>query len=237
MSIAIIVPAFNEGATIEAMLRALQPFREKGHKVIVVDGGSRDETRGIAAAFADQVLIAARGRARQMNAGAASATSAVLWFLHADTLAPRDATEQIMQALGRGYRWGRFDVRLTEQKWSLRMVAWMMNRRSCLTGIATGDQGMFVERALFEVLEGYPDQPLMEDVELSRRLKRWGRPACLAGPLVTSARRWERYGVWRTIALMWRLRLAYFCGTDPHELQRRYEKDESHSAPQGRPEA
>lgn len=233
MTIAIIIPALNESATLKAMLRSLHPFREKGHEVIVVDGGSRDDTRRIAATFADHVLEAPRGRARQMNAGAAIATRDVLWFLHADTLAPGDATEQIMRARARGYRWGRFDVRLTEQKWPLRMVAWAMNRRSCLSGIATGDQGLFVDRDLFEALGGYPDQPLMEDVELSRRLKRCARPACLPGPLVTSARRWERDGVWSTITLMWRLRLAYFCGADPHELQRRYEKDESPAVRQG----
>ncbi|EAR22118.1 TIGR04283 family arsenosugar biosynthesis glycosyltransferase [Nitrococcus mobilis] len=227
MIVSIIIPAFNETATIAATLRVLQPLREHGHEVIVVDGGSRDGTPRVAAPFADRVLVAPRGRARQMNAGAAVATGAVLWFLHADTLAPADATEQIALARARGYGWGRFDVRLTGRKRLLRVVAWAMNRRSCLSGIATGDQGLFVNRLLFEALGGYPDQPLMEDVELSRRLKRRGRPACLPGPLVTSARRWERDGVWSTIVLMWRLRLAYFCGADARTLQRRYERGES----------
>lgn len=224
MTISIVIPAIDESATIAATLRYLQSFRKDGHEVIVVDGGSRDDTRCVAAALADRVLEAPRGRARQMNAGAAVATGAVLWFLHADTLAPADALDQLLAAWERGHRWGRFDVRLTGRAPLLRMVAWAMNRRSCLSGIVTGDQGLFVERALFEALGGYPDQPLMEDVELSRRLRRRGRPACLAGPLVTSARRWERNGVWSTIALMWRLRLAYFLGADPHALHHRYER-------------
>lgn len=227
MTISIIIPALDEAATIAGTLRSLQPFREDGHEVIVVDGGSRDDTRCVVMALVDRVLDAPRGRARQMNAGAAVATGAVLWFLHADTLAPADAPEQIMGARARGCRWGRFDVRLTGRAPLLRVVAWMMNRRSCLSGIVTGDQGLFVDRALFEALGGYSDQPLMEDVELSRRLKRRGRPACLPGPLATSARRWERDGVWSTVALMWRLRLAYFLGADPQALQRRYERQGS----------
>ncbi len=233
--ISVIIPAFNETSVITATLRVLQPLRAHGHEVIVVDGGSRDGTPRIAAPFADRVLVAPRGRARQMNAGAAVANGAVLWFLHADTLAPADAAEQIARAGGRGYSWGRFDVRLSSQKRLLRLVAWAMNRRSCLSGIATGDQGLFVERLLFKALGGYPDQPLMEDVELSRRLKRYGRPACLLGPIVTSARRWERNGVWATIALMWCLRLAYFCGADARMLQRRYERSDSPPRPQRMP--
>ncbi|HET8700345.1 MAG TPA: TIGR04283 family arsenosugar biosynthesis glycosyltransferase, partial [Nitrococcus sp.] len=170
MKISIIIPALNEGEMITATLRCLRPFREKGHEVIVVDGGSRDETQRAAAALADQVLEAPRGRARQMNAGAAVATGAVLWFLHADTLAPADALEQIVTARARGHRWGRFDVRLTGRAPLLRLIAWAMNWRSCISGIVTGDQGLFVERALFETLGGYPEQLLMEDVEFSRRL-------------------------------------------------------------------
>lgn len=220
--ISIIIPALDEATTIASTLRHLQRFQENGHEVIVVDGGSQDGTPGVATAFADRVLKASRGRARQMNAGAAAARGAVLWFLHADTLAPADALDQIMAMHGRGYRWGRFDVRLSGQALLLRVIAGAMNHRSRLSGIATGDQGLFVDRALFEALGGYADQPLMEDVELSRRLKRRERPACLPGPLTTSARRWERHGLWRTIALMWRLRLAYFLGADPQVLQHRY---------------
>lgn len=220
--ISIIIPAFDEAATIALTLQRLQPLRKAGHEVIVVDGGSRDDTRGIAAALADQVRSAPGGRAGQMNAGAAVASGALLWFLHADTLAPEDAARQIAQALQKGHHWGRFDVCLAGRMPGLRIVAWAMNRRSCLSAIATGDQGLFVERDLFEALGGYPEQPLMEDVELSRRLKRHGRPACLPGPLITSARRWERDGLWRTILLMWHLRLAYFLGVDPRILYRRY---------------
>ncbi|MDN5848089.1 MAG: TIGR04283 family arsenosugar biosynthesis glycosyltransferase [Nitrococcus sp.] len=227
MIISIIIPALDEAATIAATLRRLQPFRESGHEVIVVDGGSRDETRAVAAAFADRVLVAPQGRARQMNAGAMTATGAVLWFLHADTLAPADALDQIDGARARGDYWGRFNVRLAGRSPLLHVVAWAMNRRSCLSGIVTGDQGLFVDRALFETLGGYPDQPLMEDVALSRRLKRRGNPACLPGPLITSARRWERHGIWSTIILMWCLRLAYFLGAAPRALHRLYERQAS----------
>ncbi|MDN5872443.1 MAG: TIGR04283 family arsenosugar biosynthesis glycosyltransferase [Nitrococcus sp.] len=227
MMISIIIPALDEAATIAATLRELQPLRKRGHEVIVVDGGSRDDTRCVAAGFADQVLVAPRGRARQMNAGAVNATGAVLWFLHADTLIPADAADQINDAWARGHHWGRFNVRFPGRAPLLRAVAWAMNRRSCLSGIVTGDQGLFVDRALFERLGGYPDQPLMEDVALSRRLKRGGRPACLPGPLITSARRWERHGIWATITLMWYLRLAYFLGADPRALHRLYERQAS----------
>jgi rSAM/selenodomain-associated transferase 2 len=190
--------------------------------VIVVDGGSEDDTVAVAARLADRVLQSGRGRARQMNAGAGVAAGELLWFLHADTLADHRVLGQLQEAARLNRSWGRFDVRLAGRPAMLSVVAWMMNRRSCWTGIATGDQGIFVQRRLFESVGGFPEMPLMEDVALSRRLKRHARPACLRGPLLTSGRRWERDGVWRTIVLMWRLRLAYACGADPELLRRRY---------------
>jgi rSAM/selenodomain-associated transferase 2 len=222
--ISVVVPTLNEAGSIRATLRALAPLRRAGHEVIVVDGGSDDGTRELAAPLADRVLVAPAGRARQMNAGAGIARGDVLWFLHADTVPGKDAGETILGALAASGRdWGRFDVRLSGHHPLLRIVERLMNLRSRLTGIATGDQGMFVRRARFEAAGGFPDIRLMEDIALSRRLRRNGRPVCLRERLKTSSRRWEARGVLRTIALMWRLRLAYFLGADPRRLARRYQ--------------
>lgn len=220
-TISIIVPVLNEAGAIDQLLRPLQRWRRLGHEVIVVDGGSADDTVACSRSLADRVLSAPRGRARQMNAGAAVAQGDVLLFLHADTQLPDDAATRIIQALGRPV-WGRFDVRLSGRPPLLRLVETLMNWRSRLTGIATGDQAVFVERRLFHAAGGYPDQALMEDIALSKALKRYSRPACLRTRVVTSSRRWERFGIWRTILLMWRLRLAYFLGADPAQLAKRY---------------
>ena len=216
------MPVLDEAAGIAAMLQMLAPLRARGAEVIVVDGGSRDGTPELAAPLADRVLVSARGRARQMNAGAAQATADVLLFLHADTHLPEAADQHIAAALRDGAGWGRFDVRISGRPWMLRVVAACMNLRSRLTGIATGDQALFVRRALFQQVGGYPDQPLMEDVELSRRLRRVAPPACLRETVVTSGRRWESRGVWRTIVLMWRLRWRYWRGESPDSLARAY---------------
>ncbi len=186
--------------------------------MIVVDGGSEDGTRDIAAPLADRTLLAPRGRAAQMNAGAAAATGGALLFLHADTRLPPDADCLVLDAL-RNAPWGRFDVRIESARAALRVVAGAMNLRSRLTGIATGDQAIFVRRDAFA---GFPQIALMEDVAFSRAMKRRSRPACLRDKAVTSGRRWEKHGVLRTVLLMWRLRLAYFLGASPDELARRY---------------
>jgi rSAM/selenodomain-associated transferase 2 len=211
--LAIVMPVLDEAAGIAATLDALAPLRRRGCALIVVDGGSRDGTPALAAPLADQVIASPRGRALQMNAGAAAAADAgVLLFLHADTLLPADADRLVLDAVARGARWGRFDVRIAGRPRMLRVIAALMNLRSRLTGIATGDQAIFVERALFERLGGFPAQPLMEDVELSRRLRAVARPACLRARVLTSGRRWEQRGVWRTVWLMWRLRWRYWRG-------------------------
>jgi rSAM/selenodomain-associated transferase 2 len=221
--LSIVVPVRNEEAVLPTTLGRLQALRAAGHEVIVVDGGSDDASAGIARALADQVLVAARGRASQMNAGASAATGDVLLFLHADSWLPEDAADAIAGALSAGARWGRFDVTIDGRPAVLKVVAWMMNARSRLTGIATGDQGIFVDRATFHDAGGYPPIELFEDIELSWVLKRRvGRPACLPQRIVTSGRRWERHGPWRTIVAMWRLRLAYALGADPARLARRY---------------
>ncbi len=220
--ISIIIPVLNEGETLEAVLLPLQRWREAGHELILVDGGSEDDTMTIAAPLVDILLQSDAGRARQMNHGARAAKGEVLLFLHADTFLPDAADRLLLHALSHR-RWGRFDVRLSGNHAGLRVVERLMNWRSCLTGIATGDQAIFVERGLFEALNGYPELPLMEDIALSKRLKRCGgRPACLKPPLTTSSRRWEEGGILRTILLMWRLRLAYFLGVPAQRLAPHY---------------
>lgn len=207
MRLSIVVPALNEAATIDTALEALARLRARGHEVIVVDGGSTDATVTLAAGKADHVICAPRGRASQMNAGAAVASGDVLVFLHADTRLPDEADRAIARELSRhGGAWGRFDVSIDSRRRLLGLVGWTMNVRSRLTGIATGDQAMFVRRAEFEAVGGFPSLALMEDVAMSRRLKRRSRPRCLADRVVTSARRWESNGALRTIFLMGWLR-------------------------------
>lgn len=225
LRISVIVPALNEAATIAATLAPLQAARAAGHEIIVVDGGSTDATVDRARALADRVIVSPPGRATQMNAGARIATGDILWFLHADTLAPADAIDTLCAALADGRRsWGRFDVRLSGNRWPFRVIERAMNLRSCLTRIATGDQGIFVTRQAFAAVVGYADIPLMEDVELSKRLRKHTPPACLKTRLVTSSRRWEQNGIIRTVLLMWRLRLAYFVGAAPDALAERYRR-------------
>ncbi len=224
MRVSIVVPALDEAREIVATLAPLQPLRAAGHEVIVVDGGSADATLALAAPRADRAFAARRGRASQMNAGAAVATGDVLLFLHADSRLSAESFAALLRALPRSARrWGRFDVAIAGHHAILGLVAAMMNARSRLTGIATGDQGIFVERVLFTAVGGYPDQPLMEDIELSRRLKRAaGRPLCLRPRLLASGRRWEQRGPWRTIMAMWRWRFAYWRGADPAGLAAEY---------------
>jgi len=220
--LSIILPVLNEAAGIVGALQALLPLRGVNVEVIVVDGGSADGSAELAVFGADLVLRAPRGRASQMNAGAAVARAGVLLFLHTDTRLPEDADRFIAQAIDAERHWGRFDVHIDGKSAWLPMVAALMNRRSRLTGIATGDQAMFVSRAAFAAAGGFPDIPLMEDIELSRRLLRTGRPACLAVRVTTSGRRWEAHGVWRTILRMWWLRLRFFLGADPRRLAEEY---------------
>lgn len=221
-ALSIVIPVLDEAAGIAAALVALAPLRRRGAEIIVVDGGSADATPALAAPHADRVLRAPRGRGRQMNAGAAGARGRALLFLHADTRLPPGADTLIEQAL-EDRRWGRFDVAIAGRSRWLVMVAAMMNLRSRLTGIATGDQAIFVARAAFDAAGGYPEQPLMEDIELSARLRRTGAPACLRARVVTSGRRWESRGVWRTILLMWRLRFDYWRGVPAARLAARYD--------------
>jgi rSAM/selenodomain-associated transferase 2 len=221
--LSVIMPVLNEEATIAPALAALQPLRAQGHELVVVDGGSRDRTVQLVQGLADRIAVTQPGRALQMNHGAGLATGDALLFLHVDSSLPDGAVEAIATALASGAPWGRFDVAIEGRPRILKLVSLMMNLRSRLTGIATGDQGIFMQRDLFEKACGYAPIPLMEDVAMSKRLKRLaGRPACLAARVVTSGRRWEAHGPWRTIVVMWRLRLAYALGADPARLARLY---------------
>lgn len=224
MRLSIVIPTLNEAAGIEGTLRALAPLRAHGGEIVVVDGGSGDRTVALARPLADRVLTARRGRAVQMNAGAAAAAGDVILFLHADTRLPDDADTLIGDALAGSSRlWGRFDVRFSDG--ALPLVALSMNLRSRLSGIATGDQAMFATREAFARAGGFPEIVLMEDIALSSRLKRLSRPVCLHARVTTSPRRWRARGTVRTVLTMWRLRLAYFLGADPQRLARVYGYD------------
>lgn len=222
MNLSIIVPMLNEAAQLPGLFAHLLPYQRAGCEVIFADGGSSDGSAKLVALAGFDVVRSERGRARQMNAGAAVAQGDVLLFLHADTRLPQGAAQHVMRALQRECYWGRFDVCITGKPFMLRVIGRLMNWRSRLTGIATGDQAIFMRRIVFERLRGYPDQPLMEDVEMCKRLKTFSRPACVRHCVTTSGRRWETRGVWRTILLMWRLRWAYWRGTDAAELARLY---------------
>lgn len=222
--ISIVMPVLNEAATIPDVLAPLQRLRAMGHELILADGGSTDQTRADAVSFCDLVVKAPRGRGAQMNAGAAAAQGDLLLFLHADTRLPAEASALIMQGLATSeHVWGRFDVSIEGKSPLLRIIAAMMNWRSRLTGIATGDQAIFIRREAFEAIGGFDDLPLMEDIAFCKQAKRrLGAPLCLRERVETSGRRWEKHGVLRTVLLMWRLRAAYYFGAEPADLARRY---------------
>jgi rSAM/selenodomain-associated transferase 2 len=222
-ALSIIIPTLNEEAGIASALDALTALRAAGCEVIVADGGSGDRTAALAHPHCDRVVAAPRGRGAQMNAGAAVARGDVLLFLHADTRLPAGADRLILRELARSKRaWGRFDVRIVGRHPLLGIVACLMNWRSRLTGIATGDQAMFVERRAFVAAGRFPDIALMEDIALSARLRQVTPPVSLAARVTTSGRRWDDHGFMRTVVLMWRLRAAFFRGSDPGALARAY---------------
>jgi len=223
MKLSIIMPVLNEANIMVDSLIALQPFRASGHELIVVDGGSIDASVPLSRVLSDQVILAPRGRSKQMNAGAYASSGEILLFLHADTFLPERADQWIVTGMKyHGRKWGYFDVRLSGNHLLFRCVERLINLRSRLSGIATGDQGIFVCRKLFEAVGGFPDIELMEDIALSKRLKRHGPPLCLRQPVLTSSRRWEKRGILRTVLLMWFLRLAYFMKANPKHLAQLY---------------
>ena len=212
------MPVLDEAERIGAALAALAPLRAQGVQLIVVDGGSRDGTLQRCEGAADGVIASPRGRARQMNAGTRVAAGDALLFLHADTTLPPNALALVAEALTH-HAWGRFDVRIAGRSRWLPIVSALMNMRSRFTGIATGDQALFMRREAFDAVGGFPDQALMEDVEISKRLRRdTGPPACPHAKVVTSGRRWDERGAWRTIVLMWRLRWLYWRGVSADRL-------------------
>ena len=223
MKLSFIIPVLNEAGNITTVLQSLQPIRRAEHELIVVDGGSIDGTKDLAMPLADVVLSSSKGRARQMNQGAAEATGDILVFLHADTSLPAQATQLIIDALSKGDRhWGRFDVSLPGKGGMFKVIAWFMNLRSRLTGIVTGDQCLFVKHEAFKQIGGFPDIPLMEDISISTRLKKLSRPVCLKARVSTSNRRWQEQGILRTILLMWYLRASYFFGRPAEQLVKIY---------------
>lgn len=223
--VSIIIPVFNEAQSLAAHLPLLQALREEGHEIIVVDG-SDDEASAVAcAAWVDCWLRSDPGRARQMNAGAASATGEVLLFLHIDTRLPADAIAQLQEGLSNdSVLWGRFDVSLSGRHWAFRVIEYMINVRSRLSGVATGDQAIFVRKCVFERIGGFAQLPLMEDVAISKTLRRLAPPLCLRSKVITSSRRWEAHGVGRTVVLMWWIRLLYSLGVSPQTLHGMYVK-------------
>ena len=221
LQISIVIPVLNEAEHLSAKLLALQVLRDRC-QLIVVDGGSDDSSPTLAEPLVDKLILSSRGRGRQMNAGAAQANAEILLFLHADTRLPEQAIHWIIQALAQGYQWGRFDVAFDSPKPVFKLIAFMMNQRSRLTGMATGDQALFMTRAAFTAVGGFPEIALMEDIAISRQLKKIGKPACIKDKVITAARRWQQHGIGKTIVLMWWLRLAYFLGADPDDLAERY---------------
>ncbi len=221
--ISVIIPVFNEANGIEDCLLSLKPLQLSGHELIVVDGGSNDDTVALAKPFADRVIRSSRGRARQMNTGAALGSGDLYLFLHADTQFTKSAAQTLISVAEEStYVWGRFDVRLSGGHSLFRVIEAAMNLRSRMTSVCTGDQAIFVDREMFIRVGGYDDIGLMEDIALSKKLRRHMSPLCLHEKLITSSRRWESDGILRTVFRMWWLRLAYFLGSSPERLRRHY---------------
>ncbi|MCU7800971.1 MAG: TIGR04283 family arsenosugar biosynthesis glycosyltransferase [gamma proteobacterium symbiont of Lucinoma myriamae] len=220
--ISIIIPVLNEAETIQSFLQALQPLREQGHEVVLVDGHSDDDSCALARPLVDRMFSSQPGRAKQQILGAKMSTGEVFLFLHADTKLPEKADQLILMSLAQDSFWGRFDVQLSGSHWLFRVIEKMMNWRSCLTGVATGDQALFVSKTLYNDAGGMPAIELMEDIEFSKRLLKFCKPACLKSIVITSSKRWEKNGILRTILFMWSLRLQYFFGIKPEVLVKKY---------------
>jgi rSAM/selenodomain-associated transferase 2 len=222
--LSIVIPMLNEQAIVTASLGRLQGFRKRGVEVIAVDGGSGDDSVKLAAPLADRVVQGHRGRAVQMNAGAAIATGETLLFLHLDSALPPDADRRVADAMrGIDIGWGHFDVEIEGEHPLLGTIAWCMNHRSRWSGIATGDQAIFVRRSWFDAAGGFPPIALMEDIALCKILRARGRAGVIGCRVLTSGRRWEQHGIVRTIVMMWWLRLRYFLGGNPDRLAAMYE--------------
>ncbi len=222
--LSIIIPVFNDAVALNHLAPDLRSLRDKGHQIIIVDGGSTDDSFLVANSIADLVITTEKGRAIQMNEGAKFAKSELLWFLHADSKIPEKADQSIISSCQNNVKacWGRFDINLYNSAFSFQIIAALMNLRSRMTGVATGDQAIFVSRNLFSAIGGYQNIPLMEDIALSKSLKQYAKPVCLKQQVLTSTRRWEHRGLIKTVVLMWVLRLSYFFGANPDDLHRLY---------------
>ena len=221
--ISIIVPVLDDAVKLRQLLDDLDAIRSCDAQRIVVDGGSSDGSFDLAQQRAHVALRSSPGRARQLAAGTALAQGQWLWMLHADSRVDVRAWDALRGAVESDRAaWGRFDVRLTGGHPAFRVIETMMNIRSRWSDICTGDQGIFVRRDLLDLVDGIPDQALMEDIELTKRLRRYAHPVCVDSPLGASSRRWEEQGIVPTILLMWRLRLRYFFGESPDLLAQEY---------------
>jgi len=224
MKISIIIPVLNEAQALPLYLNQLQHLRAKGHEVILVDGGSDDNSCQLAEGMVDSFHKCERGRARQMNSGVGHATGQLLLFLHADTQLPKNVDMMLASTVYSDRAWGWFDVRLSGSHVLLRVIEWFMNIRSRMTGVATGDQAIFITTELFKEVNGFPEIELMEDISISKKLRRVCWPITVSGKVTTSSRRWEDNGIFRTVLKMWGIRLRYFLGTKPSTLAGLYEK-------------
>jgi len=227
--VSIVIPVFNESKGLNNLFLSLEPLIKDVYELIFVDGGSVDDTSDLISSYLishknAQLLHSGKGRAQQMNAGAFKAEGDILVFLHADTVLPSSALERLSEFYSGKAKWGRFNVRFDNKSWPFRIIAWFINHRSRLSGIATGDQVIFLSKKIFKEIGGYASQPLMEDIDLSVKLKKLSMPFCIADPVITSARKWEQGGVLKTIFLMWRLRAAYALGARPEDLVGQYYK-------------
>ena len=226
--LSIIIPCLNEADNIVSTLTPLQSLRQRGHEIILSDGGSLDNTIELSKNMVDICINSAPGRAAQMNTGAKASTGNVLCFLHADTIAADDIDKKILSSIthtdnNSNFKWGFFNIALDGSGWQFRIIERLINSRSCMSKVATGDQGIFINRDTFNTLNGFSDIPLMEDIELTKRLRKISKPFCIKNtPLITSSRRWEKHGIVSTVLLMWQLRLRYFLGTPASKLAKLY---------------
>ena len=219
--ISVIIPCLNEEDHIVPLIQQIR-CADFDCQIIVVDGGSTDKTVEKARPLVDIFIQTEKGRAKQLNAGAEKATGSLLWFVHADSQVSLDVLNELKPLIKRKDIWGRFNVQFSGQHWAFKMIAFMMNHRSCLTGIATGDQGIFISRSLFLKVNGFPNIALMEDIEISKYLKKISRPICLKACLITSHRRWQDNGIFRTMIKMWWFRLRWFFGCSAQSLANKY---------------
>ena len=231
--ISIIIPVYNEAESIEGFLQGLQVFRQYGHEIVLIDGKSEDDTASLARPYVDRMISSHRGRAQQLHLGAKMATGQVFLFLHADTQLPELADELILRSLGSGFYWGRFNIRLSGSSFLFRIIEKMMNWRSCMTGIATGDQALYMTKMIYQDVGGFPQIGLMEDIELCTQLSKWTKPDCLKQAVVSSSRRWENNGIVRTVFFMWKLRLQYYFGVSADKLQSKYYPEQHKILKQG----